>query len=55
MLIRPLIAEDAVAYQRIRLMGLRECPTALSASLSDEEGWTLEQFAPLYKLIGRLN
>lgn len=34
--IRPLTAADATAYRRLRLQGLRECPTAFGASHRQE-------------------
>lgn len=36
MTIRPLDTADAAAYQRLRLLALRESPTAFGASDGDE-------------------
>ena len=45
MTIRQLTSEDAAAYQRLRLRGLQESPTAFGASLIEEESRTLEEVA----------
>jgi len=38
MKVRQLTADDASAYQRLRLLALQESPTAFSSSYSDEAG-----------------
>ncbi|HEX7111577.1 MAG TPA: GNAT family N-acetyltransferase [Mizugakiibacter sp.] len=45
MTIRPLDTADAAAYQRLRLLALRESPTAFSASYEDEAGRSLDDVA----------
>jgi ribosomal protein S18 acetylase RimI-like enzyme len=45
MIIRQLTADDAAAYQRLRLQGLQESPTAFSSSYSDEVDRPLEEIA----------
>lgn len=45
MTIRPLDTADAAAYQRLRLLALRESPTAFSASYEDEVGRPLDDVA----------
>ncbi|MCE5232071.1 MAG: GNAT family N-acetyltransferase [Mizugakiibacter sp.] len=45
MTIRPLDNTDAAAYQRLRLLALRESPTAFSASYEDEAGRALDDVA----------
>jgi ribosomal protein S18 acetylase RimI-like enzyme len=45
MLIRPLDATDARAYQELRLLALQESPTAFSASHADEVGRSLDEVA----------
>lgn len=36
-IIRPLTPDDALAYQRLRVSSLRECPSAFSASPCEED------------------
>ncbi|GAP66444.1 acetyltransferase [Mizugakiibacter sediminis] len=45
MTIRPLDTADAAAYQRLRLLALRESPTAFSASYEEEVGRPLDDVA----------
>src|SRR5487761_1318477 len=45
MQIRPLDPTDAQAYQELRLLALRESPTAFSASHADEAGRSMEEVA----------
>ena len=43
--IRALTPADALAFHTLRLQGLRECPTAFSSSVEEEEGLTVEEVA----------
>lgn len=45
MIVRQLTAQDAAAYQRVRLQALRDSPTAFSAGYEDEAGRTQEEVA----------
>lgn len=45
MTIRRLTPEDATAYRRLRLYGLRECPTAFCASYEEESARSPEALA----------
>jgi len=48
-IIRRLEAADAAAYQRLRLEGLQESPTAFGSSYSDEARRTLSEVADIFK------
>lgn len=45
MVIKRLSPEDAVAYRRLRLRGLRASPTAFGSSYAEEAKWPLKTFA----------
>jgi ribosomal protein S18 acetylase RimI-like enzyme len=51
MIVRTLTPADAAAFQSLRLLGLRECPTAFASSFDEECDYTLpavaERLAPL--------
>lgn len=49
MIIRRLIPADAPAYRRLRLYGLRECPTAFCASYEEESARSLDALAERLK------
>ena len=45
MLVRPLTPDDAREFQSLRLLGLRECPTAFASSFEEECGVALPSVA----------